>query len=131
MPSKLNHKDKFGLSQFGLIMSLFLLVLHVVLKRTDSTLPYIVMGLLAVTLFFPGILSPINKLWIKFGDLLGKVIGPIILSVVYFLFLTPVAFLRRLAGGKGLGIDFNSSPDTFWKKRQEARVSPADVERQF
>ena len=129
MSSKLSHKDKFDLSQFGLVMSLFLLILHVVLKRTDNVLLYCAIGLLAVALFFIRILSPVNKAWRKFGELLGKVIGTIILSVLYFFLLTPLSFLRRLSGGKGMDIDFSPSVDTFWKERKEARVNPADVER--
>ena len=131
MSSRLSYKDKFDLSQFGLVMSLFLLILHVVLKRTDNILLYCAIGLLAVTLFLYRILYPVNKAWRKFGELIGKVTGTIILSVVYFFILTPMAFLRRLAGGKGMDIDFSSSADTFWKARREARVKPVDVERQF
>jgi len=131
MASKMSEKEKFDLSQFGLVVSLFLLILHVVLKRTDDALLYCSIGLLAVTLFFFRILSPVNKVWRKFGDLLGKVVGTIILSVVYFFLLTPVALLRKLVGGKGMDIDFSPSVDTFWKERKEAMVNPADVERQF
>lgn len=131
MSSRLSYKDKFDLSQFGLVMSLFLLILHLVLKRPDKVLLYCAIVLLSVTLFYLRILSPVNKAWRKFGELLGKVTGTIILSVVYFFLLTPVAFLRRLAGGKGMDIDFSSSADTFWKARQEERVKPVDVERQF
>ena len=131
MSSRLSYKDKFDLSQFGLVMSLFLLILHVMLKRTDNVLLYCAIGLLAVTLFYLRILSPVNKAWRKFGELLGKVTGTIILSVVYFFLLIPVAFLRRMVGGKGMDIDFSSNAETFWKERQEARVKAADVERQF
>lgn len=131
MPSKLSCKDKFDLSQFGLVLSLFLLILHVVLKRTDNALLYCATGLLAVTLFLYRILLPINKIWRKFGESLGKIVGTLLLSIVYFFLLTPVALLRKLAGGKGMDIDYNDSEDTFWKRREEARVKPADVERQF
>jgi len=131
MASKMSDKEKFDLSQFGLVVSLFLLILHVVLKRTDSALLYCAIGLLAVTLFFFRILSPINKVWRKFGELLGKVVGTVILSIVYFFLLTPVALLRRLAGGKGMDIYISPGVDTFWKTREKARVNPADVERQF
>ena len=44
------------------------------------------------------ILSPLNKIWIKFGEILGKIIAPIVMAVVYFIILTPISLIVRIFG---------------------------------
>ena len=44
------------------------------------------------------LLSPLNKSWIKLGEVLGMIIAPIVMAIVYFIFLTPISFLVRLVG---------------------------------
>ena len=49
------------------------------------------------------LLSPINEIWIKFGEILGKIIAPLIMALVYFLILTPISLLLRLSQGIEIG----------------------------
>ena len=51
-------------------------------------------------------LSPFNNLWIKFGELLGRIIAPIVMALVYFIILTPISFLVRVFGKDLLGLKF-------------------------
>ena len=44
----------------------------------------------------PQILNPLTKLWIKFGELIGKFISPIVIGLIYFVILTPIGLLMRL-----------------------------------
>jgi Saxitoxin biosynthesis operon protein SxtJ len=48
--------------------------------------------------FFPRTLSPLNKAWMKLGELMGKVVSPLTLGVIFFLMITPVAMIGRLFG---------------------------------
>ena len=63
------------------------------------------------------ILTPFNNIWMKFGEVLGLVIAPIVMAVVYFIILTPISLIVRLSGKDLLGLKFNKSKSTYWIKR--------------
>ena len=52
------------------------------------------------------ILTPLNKLWFKFGILLGKIISPIIMGIIFFLVVTPIGLLMRLLGKDILNLKY-------------------------
>ena len=60
------------------------------------------------------ILTPLNKLWFKFGILLGKIISPIIMGVIFFLVVTPIGFLMRLFGKDVLNLKLNNKKSSYW-----------------
>jgi len=59
------------------------------------------------------ILSPLNRAWFKFGVLLGKVISPIIMGIIFFLVVTPTGFIMRLLGKDVLNLKF-SGVKSYW-----------------
>ena len=63
------------------------------------------------------ILTPLNRLWIKFGEILGKIIAPIVMALVYFVVLTPLSFLIRISGKDLLKVKFSNKVHTYWIKR--------------
>ena len=65
------------------------------------------------------ILSPLNKGWIKFGEILGKIIAPIVMAMVYFLILTPISLLVRLFGKDLIEMKFNNNVKSYWIKRKK------------
>ena len=65
------------------------------------------------------ILSPLNKGWIKFGEILGKIIAPIVMAIVYFLILTPISLLVRLFGKDLIGMKFSNNIKSYWIKRKK------------
>ena len=62
------------------------------------------------------ILTPLKKGWIRFGELLGKVIAPIVMGFIYFIIITPIGILIRLLGKDLLNIKFNKDK-SYWIKR--------------
>ena len=78
------------------------------------SLIFLILGLLNSKL-----LSPLNNLWIKFGEILGKVIAPIVMAVVYFLILTPISLLVRLFGKDLIEMKFNNNVKSYWIKRKK------------
>ena len=62
------------------------------------------------------ILTPVKKGWIKIGEILGKIIAPIVMGFIYFLIITPIGLLMRLVGKDVLNLKFNKN-DTYWIKR--------------
>ena len=80
--------------------------------------------LIIISLFFlifglinSKILSPFNKAWIKLGEILGLIIAPIIMALVYFIILTPISLMLRMFGKDLLGLKFMKKQDTYWIKR--------------
>ena len=73
------------------------------------------------------ILTPFNKIWIKIGELLGKVIAPIVMAIIYFFIITPMSILLKLLRKDLLKIKF-SPVTTYWIKRDKKFGS---MKRQF
>jgi hypothetical protein len=69
-----------------------------------------------ITLTVPLILSPLNKLWFRFGELLGRIVSPVVLGVIYFGILTPIAFLARLFGRDELRLK-RRTDTSYWVSR--------------
>ena len=65
------------------------------------------------------LLSPLNKLWIKFGEILGMIIAPIVMALVYFVILTPVSLAVRILGKDLLGLNFLKEKESYWIKRKK------------
>ena len=83
---------------------------------------FLVMGLLNSKF-----LSPLNLVWVKFGELLGRIIAPIVMAIIYFIIVTPIGLFMRLIGKDLLNIKF-SKANTYWIKR-EKKVS--SMKKQF
>ena len=75
---------------------------------------FLILGLLNSKL-----LSPLNNLWIKLGEILGKIIAPIVMAIVYFLILTPISLLVRLFGKDLIEMKFNNNVKSYWIKRKK------------
>ena len=66
------------------------------------------------------ILSPLNKLWFKFGILLGKIVSPIIMGIIFFLVVTPIGFIMRILGKDVLSLKFNTNK-TYWIEKTDPK----------
>ena len=65
------------------------------------------------------ILTPLNKLWIKFGILLGNIVSPVVMGVVFFIVVTPIGLIMRLLGKDLLRVNKNESASTYWIDREK------------
>ena len=74
------------------------------------------------------LLTPLNKTWIKFGEILGLIIAPIVMGLVYFFILTPVSLIVRLFGKDLLGLKILKENKTYWIKRKKNLTS---MDKQF
>ena len=73
------------------------------------------------------LLTPLNLAWIKFGEILGRVISPIVMAFVYFLIITPIGILMRLIGKDLLKTKFSNN-NSYWIKREK---NVGSMKRQF
>ncbi len=82
---------------------------------------------LALGLLNSKLLTPLSNLWIKFGELLGRIVSPIVMFFIYFFFLTPLAIVIRLFGKDLLKLKFTKSL-SYWIKREK---DVGSMKRQF
>ena len=68
---------------------------------------------LALGLLNSKILTPLNKLWFKFGILLGKIVSPLIMGIIFFLVVTPIGLIMRLLGKDVLNLKYNKNK-SYW-----------------
>ena len=87
--------------------------------------------LLVISLVRPSILGSLNRAWFKFGLLLSRVFNPLIMGVVFFLVITPMAVTRRLMGKDSLNLKFKSSLKSYWINRNPPGPKPDSMTRQF
>ncbi len=62
------------------------------------------------------ILTPLNKLWFKFGIFLGKIISPIVMMIIFFMVVTPTGLIMRLFKKDLLNLKFNNN-ESYWIKK--------------
>jgi len=67
------------------------------------------------------LLTPLNKLWFKFGILLGLIVTPIIMGIVYFVVVTPTGVLMRLLGKDLLRMSKVKNTSTYWIKSDKQK----------
>ena len=116
-------KSQSSNRSFGLLFFIVFIVVGLwpIIKGEAANIYLILISLffLIFGLINSKILSPFNKAWIKFGEILGLIIAPIIMALVYFLVLTPISIIVRLFGKDLLGLKFNKKQDTYWIDRKK------------
>ena len=63
------------------------------------------------------LLSPLNKLWFKFGMILGSIVAPVVMGVVFFLVVTPIGLIMKIMGKDLLNKKYDKKKRTYWIKR--------------
>ena len=79
-------------------------------------------------IFFPKILIVPNKLWFKLGLLLGSIMAPIIMGMIFFLTVTPIGIIMRLLGKDIINQKIKKTAKSYWIKRKKTASS---MENQF
>ena len=73
------------------------------------------------------LLYPLNLVCVKFGELIGKIVAPLVMALIFFIILTPIGLFLRLIGKDLLNIKLNNTK-TYWIKRDK---KPGSMKRQF
>ena len=109
---KISSNRSFGIVFFIVFI---LVALYPLLYSGEIRIWSIVLSLIFLTLGLLNskILTPLNKIWFKFGIILGKIISPIIMGVIFFLVVTPIGLLMRLLGKDLLNLKYNKNK-SYW-----------------
>jgi len=84
-----------------------------------------------VALLKPLLLTRLNRLWTKLGILLGKVVSPIALGILFYGVFTPVAIVVRLTGQDPLRLKLDRDADSYWIVRKPPGPAPDSMSNQF
>jgi predicted membrane metal-binding protein len=94
------------------------------------TLP-LAAAFVVVALVYPRLLAPLNKLWLKFGLLLYKVMNPLVLGLLFFVTITPIGIVMRLFGKDFLRLRLDRSAKSYWIERTPPGPPPQSMKNQF
>lgn len=101
---------EFGLVTGGIVAGLFGLFFPWLLERSLPLWPWIVCGVLGVWgLIAPLSLRPVYRGWMRFGLMLSKVTTPLIMGIVFFVVITPVALILKIVGNDPMARKFDDS----------------------
>lgn len=92
---------------------------------------YVAGGLLLITLIAPMVLRPLNLLWYKFGLLLHKVVSPLVLAVLFYGVMTPLAFASRAMGKDFLLLKLDRRTSSYWIPKTPVGPKPEAMKRQY
>ena len=109
---------------FGLVFFVFFFIMSLYLFSKDGNIKiwavipaiiFLILGLLNSS-----ILSPLNKIWFKFGILLGNFVSPIVMGIVFFAIVTPTSLIMRVLGKNLLNLK-KASKKTYWIERSKIK----------
>ena len=109
---------------FGIVFSLIFLIISLFPLINDGSLRIwsliVSMVFLFLGLINSKILTPLNKIWFRFGLLLGRIVSPVIIGVIFFFVVTPTALIMRLIGKDLLNLKFNNRK-SYWIEKTGPR----------
>ena len=117
MKTKKNSGKSFGILFFIIffIIGIWPLINSENLRLWSIALSFL---FLISSLINASFLNPLNKIWIKFGEILGLIVAPFVMFLIFFIIITPISFLLRLFGKDLLNIKFSKN-STYWIKRKK------------
>lgn len=129
---KLPSEKSFGIT-FAVVFTLLTVWLYFRKHHAD----YAVITFIAAACFLaaaylrPAILRPLNKVWMKFGLLLHKVINPIVMGLLFFLVFTPMALIMRMLGKDFLRMKRSKAEKSHWIVRTNESHAPSSMKDQY
>ena len=111
---------------FGVVFFIVFLIIALwpLLKQNEIRVWSLIMSFIffVLSLINSKLLAPLNKLWFKFGILLGNIISPIVMGIVFFLVVTPTGLVMRIFRKDILKLKKNSS-DSYWINKDSTNSS--------
>ena len=113
--------DKKNNITFGIIFFIFFLIIGIYPLKSGGVVRVwsVVFSLLflTITIIRPNLFTFLNKLWIKFGILLGKIISPIVMGLVFFFVVAPIGILVKVLKKDVMGLKRGAS--SYWITRED------------
>ena len=121
---KTSSNKSFGIVFFIVFL---ILALYPLIKDGNLRLWSLIVSLIFLILGLTNsiILTPLNRLWFKFGIFLGKIVSPIILGTIFFLIVTPTGLLLRLFGKDVINLKYNNN-NSYWIEKTGPKSNMKD-----
>jgi hypothetical protein len=120
---------------FGLVFAAFFAVFGLSPLRHGGQVRVLLMVFsgvfLVVALLRPSLLHSANGVWTRLGLLLGRIVNPIVMTILFFLVFAPVGILLRLLGKDPLRLKQDRQATSYWIVRDSASIQPESMSRQF
>ena len=128
-----NSKIKLGSNRsFGIVFFVFFLLISLWPLKNGGNLNFWLFSISIIFLILgiinSKLLKPLNFIWFKFGLLLGSIISPIVMSIIFFLVVTPTSILIKLFNKDILNLKKNKKKKTYWIEKS---VSKSQMNKQF
>jgi len=127
--------EKSDFRKFGITIGLFLMVIAGLLfwRGKESFEILLVSGVVLCVLGFtlPLLLKPLYWVWMVLAIILGWIMTRVILSLLFYIVITPIGVLSRMSGNRFLDLKWDRSKATYWNDRTETRRNNEDYEKQF
>ena len=111
---------------FGIVFFILFLIIGIypILNDQNIRIWYIIVSLIFLILgsINSRILTPLNIIWLKFGLVLGKVVSPFIMAVIFFLVVTPTGIIMKLFRKDLINLRKNNS-STYWIEKKDINSS--------
>jgi len=116
---KISSNKSFGLVFF---IVFFLISIYPLLNNQNIRLWSLAISIIFLVLgvLNSKILTPLNKIWFKFGMLLGSVVSPFVMGIIFFFVVTPTAFLMKIIGKDILNLKQNKK-NTYWIEKSDLK----------
>ena len=129
------YSDKKELKKFALTIGIVLLIISAAMFYYSNELK-IYFGIAGIFIIFAGytlpkILLPFQKLWMGLALVLGFVMSRLILTLLFYLVITPIGIIARLAKKDFLDLSLSRSKESYWNYREQKEYNKIDSERQF
>ena len=82
-------------------------------------------------LLTPERLTPLNRLWMRFGELLNRIVSPLVLGLMYVVLIVPVGFVMKLAGRDSMQRKLDRQADSYWQLREASGTDPESFRDQY
>jgi len=120
---------------FGLVFSAVFAIITLYPLLGSGTIriwSLIVAGIfLLLALIRPVVLAPANRLWMKFGEMLHRIVSPLALGIVFYFTVLPTGLLLRLFSNDPLRLRFDPTAKSYWIKREPPGPAAESLKNQF
>tara|TARA_B100000945_G_C20360084_1_gene586698 strand:- start:126 stop:539 length:414 start_codon:yes stop_codon:yes gene_type:complete len=127
--------EKKDLIKFGITIGILLLIIAGMLswKEKDSFQILLIIGaiLCLFSVVIPIILKPIYWIWMIFATILGWVMTRLILTILFYIIITPIGLILRLFGKQFLELRWNRNDKSYWKYRSQNLIEKEKYKKQF
>ena len=120
MKNSINIKNKDNIT-FGVLFFILFLIIGIYPLKSSGVIRIwsVVLSslFLIITIIRPNLFTFLNRLWIQFGILLGKIISPVVMGLVFFFVVTPIGILVRILKKDVMGLKRGAS--SYWINRED------------